>query len=326
MSPVREELIGLTTVAVLSLIGFALYSTTYSLVYASSSAKPVVAVLEMWGVSLQLISSIICVVIHFSAMSIFEMQSMVSSVLTSICLGIAILSTVVCNSCLTSGQEKICLSYFGAAAFPKFAAVGFCIWCWVIYMSSLSGQAWNIGVSLGFSKLGCLLATSILIMAPHLIGYKMSSTCQRNWLCESSCDDISIIIVIILSFLFMTIGEFTENYYIHTIIKRKNEDRKAREKTGKLILIFIFVMRILGSLIMIMGISALMISRPSHQQGIHIIGICLSCIPLISTLIVSNKKIFDVNKNERGYELINTEQNPNVTTAVNFQNFIKNRT
>lgn len=326
MGAAREELVGLSTVSVLALIGFALYSTTYSLVYASSSSRPVVAVLEMWAVSLHLAASLACLVVHFVGMSVFEMQSRVSSILTSLFMGIAILSTVACSACLSLGEEKVCYAYFAAAAFPKFAAVGFCAWCWVMYVASLGGQAWSVGVSLGFSKMGSLTIASVILMVPYNIGTKLADTCQKTWLCGDGCIDYGIMIVIALSFVLMTAGEATLYVYTERLFKAKEKLKSSRQ--DRILYGVSFVARLLGCLTMIIGTLISMTSQPQSQYSSHVIAIVISCIPFTSILFFSETKKIKANaksagQQDYGYEQASGSEPAAVTTAINFQNFIQ---
>jgi len=179
----REELVGHTTVAVLSLLGFALYSLTYSIVYASSSNTPVVAVFEMWMVSCHLVISVACLLVQgvgVAAAKISQPLPHVAAAQTSVFLGLAVLATMIGMKCLQSGGIY-CSAFYGAAAIPRFSAVGTFAWAWVMYVSSLGCQTWSGGgFSLGLTESGCLVVVSILILMPSSIIEKLYNTCPSS--------------------------------------------------------------------------------------------------------------------------------------------------
>lgn len=310
----RDELVGLSTVSTLSLLGFALYTTTYALVYSSSSSKPVVAVLEMWSISTHLITSLACVVIHIISMSVFEVQSFVSNIVTSVFLGISILSSIVCSSCLTYGEEKVCRAYFGASISPKISSVGFCVWCWVMYVASLGGQSTSIGSSLGFSKMGCFIIISIILLGVHSIGSKIWFTCGNDWVCKGgSCADTIILVVIFLSSFCMGIGETLHNTYKDRV-NNQNVNFKSKQ-SKKTILLASFIFRLLGCIIMIVGICLLMIEQTNHQMMGHITCIFITLVPFISTLMTNENKKYSP-QTSYGYEPLPT----NSEISFNFSN------
>jgi hypothetical protein len=188
ISNLKQELVGHTTLCVLSLLGFALYSLTYSIVYASSSATPVVATLEMWMVSTHLILSILSTCIQGIGVSILRIREPlphVAAAQTSVYLGIAIVTTymgIMCVQQQTGSNFFHCSAFYGAAAVPQLSAVGTFAWAWVMYVSSLGCQTWNGGVgggfTLGLTDFGCLCVSSVLILTPMSIINKLYFTCD----------------------------------------------------------------------------------------------------------------------------------------------------
>ena len=148
---IKEELVGYCTLAVMGLLGMALYSGSYSLIYASLGVNTAtVAILEMWMTSLHLFSAVGCCVLQGLYAGVFLPKSgkkssslpHLAEAQTALFLGIACAVTILGNSCVQSGD---CLSYYGAASFPRMAAVGSIAWVWVMYVSSLGCQAWAQG-------------------------------------------------------------------------------------------------------------------------------------------------------------------------------------
>lgn len=181
----RDELVGHCTLGVLSLLGFALYTLTYSLVYSSSSSTPVVASLEMWMVSTHLVLSIISVCVQGLGVAIFKMRKPlphVAAAQTSIFMGVALITTILGIQCIqqqTSKNEFQCTAFYGAAAVPQLSAVGTFAWAWVMYISSLGCQTWSSGgFTLGLTDFGCLSVASVLLLTPLSILDKLYITCD----------------------------------------------------------------------------------------------------------------------------------------------------
>ena len=203
----KEELIGHATLAVLGLIGLALYSTTYSLVYAgSSSTTPVVAVFEMWMVSVHLASPVLCGLVQALSATNAPLHH-IAVAQTSLFLGIACIVTVQGINCVqqtNNAETYFCSAYYGAAAVPRFAAAGSIAWVWVMYVSSLGCQSSNL--SLGLTGKNSLTVASILLLVPYCIASKLGSTCGGpKWtkpLCNNACGTAGPILVICLTLIF----------------------------------------------------------------------------------------------------------------------------
>jgi hypothetical protein len=184
----KEELIGFCTLAVMGLLGMALYSGTYSLIYASIGInEPTVAILEMWMSSVHLFCAVGCCVLQGLYAGLFKQSQSLAHLAeaqTALFLGIAIAVTILGNGCLQSGD---CLAYYGAASFPRLAAAGSIAWGWVMYASSLGCQAWEKGLSLGFNGEEGLTAASVLLMLPGTVNGKLRAICGWE---EKSGDEI----------------------------------------------------------------------------------------------------------------------------------------
>jgi len=213
----KEEMIGHTTLSVLSLLGVSLYSLSYSLVYSGSSSTPVVAVLEMWMVSTHLVISLCSLGIQGLAITLLKIEEplpFVANAQSSIFLGIAILTTYLGMSCLNESSQ-FCQVFFGAAFLPKFSAVGAFAWAWIMYVSSLSCQTWGGGgFSLGISDFGCLSVAGLLFLVPLAIASKAVKTCpnagavQKNF-CGTTdilCENWLLALVVFMGFLFEIVG------------------------------------------------------------------------------------------------------------------------
>ena len=179
MGSIKDELVGYCTLAVMALLGMALYSGTYSLIYASIGiSEPTVAILEMWMTSLHLFSSVGCCVLQAVYAGVFQKREaalpFLAEAQTGLFLGVACAVTILGNSCLQGGE---CLAYYGAASFPRLAAAGSIGWVWIMYGGALGCQAWERGVSLGFSDKEGLTAAAVMIMLPAVVTERLVTTC-----------------------------------------------------------------------------------------------------------------------------------------------------
>jgi len=180
MDSTRDELVGFCTLASMGLLGMALYSGTYSLIYASIGiSTPPVAILEMWMTTVHLMSAAGCCVLQGIYVSMFKKSNTVlphlSEAQTSLFLGVACAVTILGNNCLQYGE---CATYYGAASFPRIAAAGSVAWAWVMYVSSLGCQSWTKGgLSMGFSDKQGVTAASVMLMLPCTVGAKLNAVC-----------------------------------------------------------------------------------------------------------------------------------------------------
>ena len=183
----RDEIVGHCTLCVLALLGMALYSLTYSLVYMGSDSTPVTAVLEMWMITTHLISAATCCIVQILFVSVLAdfldgPIHQIAEAQTALFLGIAMAVTILGNSCIQANNTGAeCGIYFGAAALPRISAAGTAAWSWVMYISSLGCQQWSAKkgklLSLGIGGLAPLTVTATMLLLPLLITSKLSSTC-----------------------------------------------------------------------------------------------------------------------------------------------------
>jgi hypothetical protein len=117
----RAELTGHTALGLVALVGFFVYTASYSLVYhvlkSGSTAKPV-AVLELWMVFTHLLTAgASCL-----AYAVFTVRT--ADVQTSVFLGVALSVTFCGGACINDPAQ--CAIYFPAAAWAPLAAAGEC--------------------------------------------------------------------------------------------------------------------------------------------------------------------------------------------------------
>ena len=189
---IRDELAGHSTLAVMALLGMALYATTYSLIYSMTSYSAV-AFLEMWMCFTHLFSALVCCVGQWLVVSLWQLQQPVPHVArtqVALFLGIACAVSVLGSSCMQSDRNGAeCAIYFGAAAIPRLAAAGAIAWAWIMYAASLGCQSWNSLVSLGLSGRDPIIAAAAMAMVPLSAHLKLLTTCGGTWqalLCNPS--------------------------------------------------------------------------------------------------------------------------------------------
>jgi hypothetical protein len=179
----KDELVGFCTLAIMGLLGMALYSGTYSLIYASVGiSEPPVAILEMWMSSTHLFCAVGCCVLQGLYAGLFKQRQALphlAEAQTALFLGMACAITILGNSCLQSGDS--CATYYGAASFPRLAAAGSIAWGWVMYVSALGCQAWERGISLGFNGAEGLTASAVMLTLPGTVRSKLRDVCGDAW-------------------------------------------------------------------------------------------------------------------------------------------------
>jgi hypothetical protein len=264
----KEELTGHATLAILALLGLALYTTTYSIVYFGSSSTPVVAVLEMWMVTVHLASPLACGLLQSLCFSSSPTKH-IAQAQTSLFLGMACTITVAAVDCI---QQKTnlgsihCSAYYGAAAFPKFAAAGSIAWVWVMYASSLGCQFSSI-ITLGLSKKNSLTVASIILVVPYAMASKLGDTCGGTmWttpLCNNACGVAGPIVVICMSFALSHAGGLLF---------------ALRQSTLG------FILSLVGDLIMILGCFFLWLAQNGLNGTQHMICIVLGFFSFISSI------------------------------------------
>jgi hypothetical protein len=115
----RSELTGHTALCLVTLVGFFVYTSSYSLVYhvfkSGATAKPV-AVLELWMVFTHLLTSgVTCVVYAVFTIRTADLQ-------TAVFLGVALAVTMCSAACIQDSAQ--CTIFFPAAAWAPLAAAG----------------------------------------------------------------------------------------------------------------------------------------------------------------------------------------------------------
>lgn len=170
----REDMAAHVSLGVMALLGLALYSTTYSLLYALTPGTPTPAVLEMWMVCTHLVmAGAGCALRGAMGDGVAEAQS-------GVFLGVALTVTLFAASC-GAGDAKDCAAFFGAAALPRFAAVGAAAWAWIMYVGALGCQK-------TLDDAHPLTAAGVLAIAPWLARGMLVETCGDAWrvcLCDS---------------------------------------------------------------------------------------------------------------------------------------------
>lgn len=177
----REALIGHTSLCLMALLGFVLYTATYSVVYIVKTQSKPVAVLEMWMVLCHLFSSVLTCLIQ--GVFLTGNHNVLAEAQSAMFLAIALVTTGLGTACL---QESLpCTVYYPAAALPPLAASGSMAWAWVMYVASLGCQ--NIstssgsGISLGLGKRGAITAASIMALVVPQVISKLGNTCGQTW-------------------------------------------------------------------------------------------------------------------------------------------------
>jgi len=225
----KEELVGHCTLSVLSLIGFAIYSLTYSLVYATKEGMAVVACLEMWMVTSHLVISLLSTGIQGMGVAVLRIREPlphVASAQTSLFLGIATTTTIIGILCLNE-PKKYAAAFFGAAAFPQLSAVGTFAWAWVMYVSSLGAQTWSGGgFTMGLTDYGCLCASTTIMLTPLSIISKLRVTCdpiRENRVLRSLCKNDKVILCggswLALALLFGGLVVYALGFFLQASIK-----------------------------------------------------------------------------------------------------------
>jgi hypothetical protein len=132
----KAELTGHTALCLVTLVGFFVYTSSYSLVYhvfrSGGTAKPI-AILEMWMVFTQLVSSVLTCALY----AVLGVRT--ADIQTAIFLGMALAVTTSSVACINN-DPSACTAFFPAAAWAPLAAAGAIAWSWIVYMASLGCQ------------------------------------------------------------------------------------------------------------------------------------------------------------------------------------------
>jgi hypothetical protein len=276
----KDELVGHSTLVVLAIIGLAFYSLSYSLMYASSSSVPVVAVLEMWMVSSHLSVAGLSLILQSIGVKYAKINAplpFVASVQTSIFLGISLVVSITAVSCI-QGENAICKGFYGASVFPSISSVISLGWSWVMYISSLGCQTWNTGgFTLGVSDSGLMIIACLLIVVPSSIVGKLFKTCQNGGLlCGNSefiCDPILSIV-----FCFLGITVFSLGFVL-----------KAEELSSGWNICGM-VLRILGICVLFVVCILIMAVVPAKYNGVYLIATIMVCLNLMTSIVCCDIK------------------------------------
>jgi hypothetical protein len=147
----------------MALIGMAIYSATYAVMYAATS-NAAVPVLEMWMVTTHLACAILSLLFCIVMDNASENNNMASSIF----LGVACSVTILGSDCINATQASEGL-YFGAAATPKLAAAGAIAWAWIMYVSSFH------------SIPDTFVSALVMCMVPLAVEAKIITTCGDKW-------------------------------------------------------------------------------------------------------------------------------------------------
>lgn len=202
----REILTGHTALCLMALLGFVLYTATYSVVYiVKTNGKPV-AVLEMWMILTHLISSILSCAMRALMLNIEE-ASVIANAQSSIFLAIALINTGVGTACMQ--DNLFCTVYYPAAALPPLAASGSIAWAWVMYVASLGCQNPSSSLSLGISHRDAVTAVSLMALFSPQVLFTITTTCGTKWKTLCGCNTALNISLVITSLFLTHIGHFS---------------------------------------------------------------------------------------------------------------------
>lgn len=158
----------------MALLGFVLYTSSYSVIYAMKTSGKPVAVTEMWMVLTHLVCSVLSCVIVALTVDFKGQGSNLAKAQSAVFLGVALAATGLGTACLQDGLY--CSMYYPAAAFPPLSAAGTMAWAWVMYVASLGCQTGVI--SLGSEA----IATACIVghVVPQILS-ALDSTCGGKW-------------------------------------------------------------------------------------------------------------------------------------------------
>ena len=186
----RTELVGHVSVLLMSLLGIAIYSATYSVFMSVGLSAKVVPLLEFWVIFTQLGCTLVCILTQFIVAGVFKINTGVagiSVVQVALFLGLACACTVLSSQCL-AGDRASCRLFFPAAAYAQAAAVGIIVWSWTMYMASLGCLRVNVGsISLGIDGAGGITAACVMLLFPARTESAVISICGRTALPERMC-------------------------------------------------------------------------------------------------------------------------------------------
>jgi hypothetical protein len=201
----REALIGHTALCLMSLLGFLLYTATYSVVYMIKTEGKPIAILEMWMVLTHLLLSVLSCALRMLGANT---NNNIAETQSAIFLAVSLILSSLGTACM---QDSLyCNIYYPAAALPSLAASGSMAWAWVMYLASLGCQS-GASVSLGLDKRGAIYAAGIMgLVVPQVLS-TLSTTCDTTkWkrLCSqgASCNTTVNVFLIFISIILSQIG------------------------------------------------------------------------------------------------------------------------
>jgi hypothetical protein len=198
----REALIGHTALCLMSLLGFLLYTATYSVVYMIKTEGKPIAILEMWMVLTHLLLSVVSCALRMLGVN---NNNNLAEVQSAIFLAVSLIVTSLGTACM---QDSLyCNIYYPAAALPSLAASGSMAWGWVMYLASLGCQS-GASVSLGLDKRGATYAAGVMGMVVPQVLSTLSTTCEWKQQCSqgASCNTTVNIFLIFISIILSQIG------------------------------------------------------------------------------------------------------------------------
>ena len=174
----QEALTGHTSLCLMSLLGFVLYTSTYSVVYLAKTGGKPVAVIEMWMVLTHLFASVSTCVLNIMTMT-FLNTSVIAKAQSALFFGVALTVTGIGTACFQ--DTAFCSVYYPAAGIPVLAAAGSIAWAWVMYIASLGCQSSRVMLSLGLGSREAITAAGLMgLIPPHVLS-KVGVTCGIKW-------------------------------------------------------------------------------------------------------------------------------------------------
>ena len=212
----RNALIGHSALCLMSLLGFLLYTATYSVVYMVRAEGKPIAVLEMWMVLTHLLLSLLS-----CAIRAMGGNNTVSEVQSAIFLAVSLAHTGLGTACM---QDSLyCSIYYPAAAFPPLAASGSIAWAWVMYIASLGCQTGS-SVSLGLGKRGSIIAAGVMgLLVPQVLSTLNTTCATAKWKLQcsqgASCNIPLNVILILVSLILSQASEYFTNFWVGIVVE-----------------------------------------------------------------------------------------------------------
>lgn len=302
-SSLRTELIGHVSVLLMSLLGIAMYSATYSVSMAVGASSKRIPVLEYWVSFSHLTCTVLCIIIQFIVGGIMRIETGllgIAEAQVAVFLGIACACTVLSTECI-AGDANVCAIYFPSAVYAPAAGVGLIVWSWIIYLSSLGCLRSSIGAfSLGTDGIGGVVVSCVMVMLPSQPLAAIVSICGRRGLpagvCSGIDDSCGSVLISVLTWL--SVG----------IIVIAGSLRKWRS----LVVVGLLV-QLVGSLLLIFT-CALVLDASVASLAYRMTSMCFALYTCLESIVLLCLKISN-------YATITTT----TTTAVTQKQMQKNR-